>query len=396
MPYHWSDDYGARIGVMPRNGGAADLRWFEIEPCYVFHPWNAYETADGRIVLDVARYPELWRQNASRFDTASAHRFTLDPKSGNVKEERLDERPIEFPRIDDRLGGSRHRYGYTVAAVGGADEGFRGLLKYDFEKGGSVEHDFGPGRATGEGVFVAAGQGRGRGLRALVPVRRGHGLEQARDPRRAGLREEARRGDRAAAARALRLPRELGGGQLERPRKEAGWTGGRARFDTLPGSRSFEVPPLASLRLALVCGPAARPRLRRGRGAAVRHREGRARAHRAHRGGHGHDRARARGRGAAAHPGDRRAHLRRAGRRRRARPAPGRDRPRAARLAGGRGRGRAARGAGGAEVRRDRAGPRRRAGAEQRRSRSSISTTRGRATKARARAGRRRRRSSRR
>jgi carotenoid cleavage dioxygenase len=163
MPYHWSDTYGARLGVMPRNGGVADLRWFEIEPCYVFHPWNAYETADGRIVLDVARYPELWRSTSQSFETASAHRFTLDPKSGNVKEERLDERPIEFPRIDDRRNGSHHRYGYTVAAVGGANEGFRGLLKYDFEKGASVEHDFGPGRATGEAVFVPAGRGEDEG-----------------------------------------------------------------------------------------------------------------------------------------------------------------------------------------------------------------------------------------
>jgi len=163
MPYHWSDDYGARIGVLPRSGDVFDLRWYEIEPCYVFHPWNAFETADGRIVLDVARYPELWRQNAGAFDTASAHRFTLDPKSGNVKEEKLDERAIEFPRIDDRLSGGRHRYGYTVAAVGGVDEGFRGLLKYDFERGTSVEHDFGPGCATGEGVFVATGRGEDEG-----------------------------------------------------------------------------------------------------------------------------------------------------------------------------------------------------------------------------------------
>jgi carotenoid cleavage dioxygenase len=163
MPYHWSDDYGARIGVMPRDGSASELRWYAIEPCYVFHPWNAFETADGRIVLDVARYPELWRQNASRFDTASAHRFVLDPKSGNAKEERLDDRAIEFPRVDDRQSGSCHRYGYTVAAVGGPDQGFRGLLKYDFEKGSRVEHDFGPGRATGEGVFVPAGRGEDEG-----------------------------------------------------------------------------------------------------------------------------------------------------------------------------------------------------------------------------------------
>ncbi len=219
MPYHWSDDYGARIGVMPRDGSAAELRWYAIEPCYVFHPWNAFETADGRIVLDVARYPELWRQNANRFDTATAHRFTLDPKSGNVKEERLDDRAIEFPRVDDRLGGLRQRYGYAVAAVGGVDEGgFQGLLKYDFEKGTSVLHDFGPGRATGEGVFVPAGRRRGRGLRALVRVRRGHERQHAQHPRRPEPGEAAGGRDRAAAARALRLPRQLG------TRLKRGWT----------------------------------------------------------------------------------------------------------------------------------------------------------------------------
>jgi carotenoid cleavage dioxygenase-like enzyme len=60
FPYEWSDDYGARLGVMPHGGGSADVRWFEIAPCYVFHPLNAFD--DGRsIVLDVARYDELWR-----------------------------------------------------------------------------------------------------------------------------------------------------------------------------------------------------------------------------------------------------------------------------------------------------------------------------------------------
>jgi carotenoid cleavage dioxygenase len=165
MPYHWSDEYGARIGVMARDAATAEVQWFQVEPCYVFHPWNAYERPDGRIVLDVARYPELWRQNASRFESASAHRFTLDPKSGDVKEERLDDRAIEFPRVDDRLGGLPHRYGYTVSSLGGVDEGgFRGLVKYDFERGTSTAHDFGPGRATGEGVFVPAGAGEDEGF----------------------------------------------------------------------------------------------------------------------------------------------------------------------------------------------------------------------------------------
>lgn len=43
LPYRWDPSYPARIGVMPRTGTAADVRWFDVEPCYVFHPLNAYD-----------------------------------------------------------------------------------------------------------------------------------------------------------------------------------------------------------------------------------------------------------------------------------------------------------------------------------------------------------------
>ncbi len=41
-PTRWNANYPARIGVMPREGGNKDVRWFDIEPCYVYHPLNAY------------------------------------------------------------------------------------------------------------------------------------------------------------------------------------------------------------------------------------------------------------------------------------------------------------------------------------------------------------------
>ncbi len=53
MPYAWNPRYPARIGVMPREGrgsnaGKDAIRWFQIEPCYVYHPLNAYsEMRDG-------------------------------------------------------------------------------------------------------------------------------------------------------------------------------------------------------------------------------------------------------------------------------------------------------------------------------------------------------------
>ena len=48
---------------MPREGSNADVRWFDIEPCYVFHPLNAYsEFRDGDevLVLDVVRNERMF------------------------------------------------------------------------------------------------------------------------------------------------------------------------------------------------------------------------------------------------------------------------------------------------------------------------------------------------
>ena len=41
-------------------------------------------------------------------------RWTIDLDAGKVIEERLDDRPQEFPRVDDRVVGRRHRYGYAT------------------------------------------------------------------------------------------------------------------------------------------------------------------------------------------------------------------------------------------------------------------------------------------
>ncbi len=75
MPYRFSDAYGARLGVMARAGDGS-VRWFEIAPCYAFHVVNAYEQ-DGRIVVDVVRYPELWRHDSLTFTSATLHRWTM-------------------------------------------------------------------------------------------------------------------------------------------------------------------------------------------------------------------------------------------------------------------------------------------------------------------------------
>jgi len=159
MPYRWSDEYGARVGLMPRGGTNADMRWFEVEPCYVFHPLNAFEE-EGTVVVDVVRYGELWRQGAPTFAQASLHRWRIGLSDGRVREQALDDRAIEFPRCDERQTGLANRYGYAVYTERGADENTgTSLIKYDLRTGASAFHDFGSGRIPGEGVFVPASAG---------------------------------------------------------------------------------------------------------------------------------------------------------------------------------------------------------------------------------------------
>ena len=47
--FSWEPERGAKLGVMPRSGGNADVRWFDIDPCYVFHPLNAAESEPGHL-----------------------------------------------------------------------------------------------------------------------------------------------------------------------------------------------------------------------------------------------------------------------------------------------------------------------------------------------------------
>jgi len=163
MPYRWSDDYGARLGIMPRGGGNADVRWVDVEPCYVFHVLNASEPQPGHLEIDVARYPHLWRESQDAFEPARLHRWTVDVAAGTVKEEALDDRAVEFPRVDERRVGRPARFGYAVETrpgpAGFAMEAV--LVKYDLKAGTTEEHRFGPGRVPGEGVFVPASDDAG-------------------------------------------------------------------------------------------------------------------------------------------------------------------------------------------------------------------------------------------
>ncbi len=152
FPYSWNPRYPARVGVMPREGANADVRWFDVEPCYVFHPMNAYDDGDT-IVLDVVRHPKMFDTNQLGPDEEppTLDRWTVDLADGKVRESRIDDRGQEFPRVDERRVGRRHRYGYAPSIRGG--EAADVLLKHDFIGGATQSRSFGDGKVLGEFVF---------------------------------------------------------------------------------------------------------------------------------------------------------------------------------------------------------------------------------------------------
>ena len=158
FPYEFRPDAGARLGVMPRNGNNNDVRWFEIEPCAIFHTVNAHEV-DGKIVMTASRMGAWSHSDFS--NVGYLWRWTIDLATGQVTEEQLDDRPGDFGRINDGYTGLEARYGYLMEMDGeGSAEAptyGKALLKYDLETGVCKSHELGSSVRGGEPTFVQKG-----------------------------------------------------------------------------------------------------------------------------------------------------------------------------------------------------------------------------------------------
>ncbi|MGF1675957.1 MAG: carotenoid oxygenase family protein [Rivularia sp. (in: cyanobacteria)] len=159
-------DRASRFGIVPRHGDNNDIRWFETPACFVWHTLNAYEQGD-EVVLIACRVNSVnifatediesdGEDNISRL-----HRWRFNLKDGSVREERLDDVPSEFPRVNDNFLGQPTRYGYAGKMKEGSMPLFDGVIKYDLNSGKSQTHEFGEARYGGEAVFVPRASGSG-------------------------------------------------------------------------------------------------------------------------------------------------------------------------------------------------------------------------------------------
>ena len=166
----WQPELGARIGVIPRHGNNADVKWFAIEPCYVFHFLNAWEQGD-EVVAYGCRMPSIDLDfeageeamgSLAAMDGIGLTKWTMNLATGTVTEELVSDLRSDFPRLHDGLLGLSHRYGYASATLDGPMSiGFNGIVQYDLKAGTDLTYAFGPGTSIGEAVFAADPNGSG-------------------------------------------------------------------------------------------------------------------------------------------------------------------------------------------------------------------------------------------
>lgn len=159
FPYAWNPEHKARVGLLPREGKDADVIWCAVEPCYIFHPANGYETEDGHVVLDSCVHNSMFADSTQGPDSTSTpfERWTINPATRTVERHVIDPASQEFPRPNETLIGKPYRYAYCLALPEPARTDFAAdskLYKHDLEARTRQVHDFGPGQVPGEFVFV--------------------------------------------------------------------------------------------------------------------------------------------------------------------------------------------------------------------------------------------------
>ncbi|MFF2193913.1 carotenoid oxygenase family protein [Streptomyces sp. NPDC058157] len=166
IPYRWHDDVPLRLGVIPRAGGATT--WFEVpEQAVLLHVANAYTDLRGRIVLEAPRFDrsawegswKWWVGAPGHGPTPNAgstfHRWIVDPATGTVTTEPLNDLVTEFPAINDAHTGADYRYSYAIAFPGAGLSGYH-TAKLDSRTGEQLLFAHGEGRMPGEAVFAPA------------------------------------------------------------------------------------------------------------------------------------------------------------------------------------------------------------------------------------------------
>ncbi|MET8247644.1 carotenoid oxygenase family protein [Streptomyces sp. NPDC005202] len=171
----WRPEAGTRVALIPRNG--SPVRWADDEAFWLWHTVNAHDADhhdadhhdadhhgadhDGTVVLEYVEWSRLslGGDAAEERNRSRLMRAVIDPVTGRMRRMALDDARIEFPRVDDRTIGRRHRQ-VAVAADSGRTPGllpgeYDALRWYDTRKPGTPSQTwYGGDLSVGEPSFA--------------------------------------------------------------------------------------------------------------------------------------------------------------------------------------------------------------------------------------------------
>ncbi|MFI6149645.1 carotenoid oxygenase family protein [Streptomyces sp. NPDC051109] len=157
----WRPERGTRVVLVPRDGGPP--RWATDEAFWLWHTVNAYDDGpdpEAPVVLDYVQWSRLTVGGEPEPGAAPASgglvRARIDPEAGTMARTPLDDARVEFPRIDDRRIGRRHRYAALATETGRTDllpGEYDAVRFHDTETGTTRVWDAGD-LSVGEPVFA--------------------------------------------------------------------------------------------------------------------------------------------------------------------------------------------------------------------------------------------------
>ncbi|MCX4775602.1 carotenoid oxygenase family protein [Streptomyces sp. NBC_01264] len=157
----WRPERGTRVVLVPRDGGPP--RWAADEAFWLWHTVNAYDDGpgpDAPVVLDYVQWSRLTVGSEPEPGATPASgglvRARIDPVAGTMVRTLLDDARVEFPRIDDRRIGRRHRYAALATETGRTDllpGEYDAVRFHDTETGTARVWDAGD-LSVGEPVFA--------------------------------------------------------------------------------------------------------------------------------------------------------------------------------------------------------------------------------------------------
>jgi len=138
----WRAGDATRVLVLDKD--TLTPRWYELPASLVFHFANAFEDG-GELVVDYAeaaplpefqaRIESLMAGRRHRATVSQPRRLRLPLDGGAARLARRDE-AMEFPVVDPRVVGQRHRYVYAPTRIAGDERwGFDGVMRLDMDQG---------------------------------------------------------------------------------------------------------------------------------------------------------------------------------------------------------------------------------------------------------------------